>query len=219
LASGSTLNHFEHAYTRHEAEKPLQQRDVLFEQRIVLDLDAADDPTHGDQQLSLFDGYRKQYQYKLLLVLEGETGFPLGGHLRQGMAQDSWGAIGVLGEIVDQLRRHWPLARPPPAGSSRARPRKNSWPASGKSSPCSGRRGFRSSRPRAANSGGRPRLPRPGSAGECAPGLRVAADNRNIFFSSVRGATPYAVARKSYTRYANYANRLSGRGEAHAHFG
>jgi hypothetical protein len=136
LASGSTLNRFQHAYTRREAEKPPEERDVLFEQRaahlerlkqmnrylvelfiktrrvrpdrIVLDLDATDDPTHGDQQLSLFDGYRKQYQYKPLLVLEGETGFPLGGYLRPGTAHDSWGAADVLREIVAQLRSHWP---------------------------------------------------------------------------------------------------------------
>jgi hypothetical protein len=136
LASGSTLNRFQHAYTRREAEKPPEDRDVLFEQRaahvqrikqmnrylvelfiktrrvppkrIVLDLDATDDPTHGDQQLSLFDGYRKQYQYKPLLVLEGETGFPLGGYLRPGTAHDSWGAVDVLREIVAQLRTHWP---------------------------------------------------------------------------------------------------------------
>ena len=136
LASGSTLNRFQHAYTRREAAKPPEERDVLFEQReahverikqmnrylvelfirtrrqrpkrIVLDLDATDDPTHGDQQLSLFDGYRKQYQYKPLLVLDGETGFPLGGYLRPGTAHDSWGAAVALREIVAPLREVWP---------------------------------------------------------------------------------------------------------------
>lgn len=136
LASGSTLNRFQHAFTRREAKKPLEERDVLFEcreaqierikgmnrylvelfirtrreppQRIVLDFDATDDPTHGDQQLALFDGYRKQYQYKPLLVFEGETGFPLGGHLRPGTAHDGWGTVDVLQEVVPQLRQKWP---------------------------------------------------------------------------------------------------------------
>lgn len=77
LASGSTLNRFQHAYTRREAEKPPHEREVLFEQRaahveriqplnrylaqwfintrrgrserIVLDIDATDDPTHGER--------------------------------------------------------------------------------------------------------------------------------------------------------------------------
>ena len=74
----------------------------------MLDIDATDDPTHGAQQLSLFDGYRKQYQYKPLLVFEGESGFPLGGHLRPGTAHDSWGTAEVLHEIVEQLRSAWP---------------------------------------------------------------------------------------------------------------
>jgi len=136
LASGSTVNRFQHAYTRREAEKPPQEREVLFEQReahvqrikqmnrylvdlfirtrrqrparIVLDVDATDDPTHGDQQLSLFDGYRQQYQYKPLLVLDGETGFPLGGYLRPGTAHDSWGAADALRQIVAPLRAAWP---------------------------------------------------------------------------------------------------------------
>jgi hypothetical protein len=136
LASGSTLNRFQHAYTRREAKKPLEERDVLFEcraahlerikqmnrylvelfirtrreppQRIVLDFDATDDPTHGNQQLGLFDGYRKQYQYKPLLVFEGETGFPLGGHLRPGTAHDGWGTVDVLRDIVAQFRHKWP---------------------------------------------------------------------------------------------------------------
>jgi len=136
LASGSTLNRFQHAYTRREAEKPREQRAVIFEQRqahlqrirqtndylvelflrtrrqrperIVLDVDATDDPTHGDQQLSLFDGYRKQYQYKPLLIFEGQTGFPLGGHLRSGTAHDSWGAVDALREVVTKVRAAWP---------------------------------------------------------------------------------------------------------------
>ena len=136
LASGSTINRFQHAYTRREAKKPLEERDVLFEcraahmerikqmnrylvelfirtrrerpQRIVLDVDATDDPTHGNQQLALFDGYRKQYQYKPLLVFEGETGFPLGGHLRPGTAHDGWGVVDALRDIVAQLRHVWP---------------------------------------------------------------------------------------------------------------
>ena len=136
LASGSTVNRFQHAYTRREAQKPPPEREVLFEQRaahverikqsnrylvelflrtrrrrpqrIVLDIDATDDPTHGAQQLTLFDAYHCQYQYKPLLVFEGETGFPLSGHLRPGTAHDSWGAVDVLRQIVQQLRARWP---------------------------------------------------------------------------------------------------------------
>jgi hypothetical protein len=48
-------------------------RNVLFSQIIVtfqtrpaqitIDLDAFDDPTHGNQQMTLFHGFYDQYQY------------------------------------------------------------------------------------------------------------------------------------------------------------
>jgi hypothetical protein len=48
-------------------------RDVLFSQfiasfqtrpaQITIDLDAFDDPTHGNQQMTLFHGFYDQYQY------------------------------------------------------------------------------------------------------------------------------------------------------------
>jgi len=34
LASGSTINRFQHAFTRREAEKPIEERDVIFEVRL-----------------------------------------------------------------------------------------------------------------------------------------------------------------------------------------
>ncbi|MCA8999866.1 MAG: hypothetical protein KDA80_22920 [Planctomycetaceae bacterium] len=32
-ASGSTINRFQHAFTRREAEKPIEEQDVIFEVR------------------------------------------------------------------------------------------------------------------------------------------------------------------------------------------
>ena len=109
LASGSTLNRFQHAYTRREAEKPLEERDVLAEVRhaqierirglneflidvfvrtrleepreIILDLDPTDDPAHGRQQLTFWHGRYEQNQYLPMLIFEGTTGMPLGAWL------------------------------------------------------------------------------------------------------------------------------------------
>lgn len=136
LASGSTINRFHHAFTRREAEKPLEDRDVIFEVRqaqierirglneflidafvrtrkqspeqIIIDLDPTDDPTHGQQQLSLFHGYYKQYQYFPMLIFEGHTGMPLGAWLRPGTVGAGCGAADMLREIVERLRQHWP---------------------------------------------------------------------------------------------------------------
>ena len=136
LASGSTLARFQYAYTRREADRPREERSTLFEcrrvhlerirminayfvelfvktrrrppKRVIIDLDATDDETHGEQQLTLFHGYYGQYQYYPLLVFDGETGFPLGACLRHGTASASLGAAEEIERIVQALRAVWP---------------------------------------------------------------------------------------------------------------
>ena len=136
LASGSTLARFHHAYTRRDAELPLEERPVLLEQQqaqcqrikigndylvetfirtrrrrprvLILDLDATDDATHGAQVLSGYHGYFGQHQYFPLLVYEGVSGFPLGAWLRPGTVHASCGAVGTLRELVAQLRQAFP---------------------------------------------------------------------------------------------------------------
>jgi hypothetical protein len=136
LASGSTLNRFQHAFTRREADKPLEERGVLSEVRhaqlerirglneflidvfvrtrvtvpteIVIDLDPTDDPAHGQQQLTFWHGYYDQNQYFPLLIFEGTTGLPLGAWLRPGTVHASCGAVDILREMIERLRAHWP---------------------------------------------------------------------------------------------------------------
>jgi hypothetical protein len=136
LASGSTLSRFKYAYTRRESQLPVEERTIESEcqaakcqrirelnkflvelfiktrrtppKRVVLDLDASDDQTHGAQQLALFHGYYEQFQYLPLLAFEGESGFPLAAWLRPGTAHASWGAIDVLKDIVPALRAAFP---------------------------------------------------------------------------------------------------------------
>jgi hypothetical protein len=136
LASGSTLNRFHQAYTRRQADLPLEERPVLREvdaaltQRlqilnaylpelfistrrtppayVILDIDPSDDPTHGQQVLSFFHGYYDQHQYFPLFVFDGETGFPLAAWLRPGKVHASCGAVPTLQTIVAALRAAWP---------------------------------------------------------------------------------------------------------------
>jgi hypothetical protein len=139
LASGSTLARFHQAYTRREAELPPEERSVLLEQQaalcqrikigndylvetfirtrrrpprfIILDLDATDDPTHGQQVLSGYHGYFGQHQYFPLLVYDGVSGFPLGAWLRPGTVHASCGAVATLQTLIVQLRQAWPDVR------------------------------------------------------------------------------------------------------------
>jgi hypothetical protein len=78
--------------------------------RIVLDIDATDDPTHGRQQLSMFHGFYDQHMFHPLLVFDGVTGYPLAAVLRPGNAHASKGAAGILQRILPRLRRAYPEA-------------------------------------------------------------------------------------------------------------
>jgi hypothetical protein len=136
LASGSTINRFHQAFTRRQAELPVEERPVFLEvdaamsQRLkilnqylpelftrtrrtvpsslIIDLDASDDPTHGQQILTGFHGYFDQHQYFPLFAFDGATGFPLAAWLRPGTVHASCGAVDVLKEIVDHFRSVWP---------------------------------------------------------------------------------------------------------------
>jgi hypothetical protein len=139
LASGSTLARFAYAYTRRDAEVPLQERDVLVEMRqaqiqrlhllndylvdlfirtrstapteVIVDVDATDDPVHGGQALSGYHGYYQQHQYLPLLVFEGHSGFPLAACLRPGTLHASVGAVDLLRNLIRRLRAAWPEVR------------------------------------------------------------------------------------------------------------
>lgn len=136
LASGSTLARFQYAFTRRQADRPVEERSVVGEveqaqnQRLkilnrhlpalflrtrcqaptelILDIDATDDPVHGQQTLSAYHGYYGQRQYFPLLVYDGASGFPLAAWLRPGTVHASCGAVEVLAELVAQLRAAWP---------------------------------------------------------------------------------------------------------------
>jgi hypothetical protein len=75
---------------------------------IVLDVDATDDPTHGQQQLSMFHGYYDQYMLHPLLIFDGLTGFPVAAVLRAGNAHASKGAAAILKRIIGRLKKAYP---------------------------------------------------------------------------------------------------------------
>ena len=76
--------------------------------KVLLDFDATDDPTHGDQEGSYYHSYYKQHMYHPLLVFDGETGHLLTALLRAGNTHGSRSAVALLKRIVGRLRRRWP---------------------------------------------------------------------------------------------------------------
>lgn len=77
-------------------------------ERVLLDLDATDDPVHGEQEGTFYHGYYKTRMYHPLLVFDGETNQLITAVLRCGNTHASRGALSVLGRIVGRLREAWP---------------------------------------------------------------------------------------------------------------
>ena len=75
-------------------------------EKIILDLDATDDPIHGSQEGRFFHGYYKHYCYLPLYIFCGEQ--LLCSRLRTANRDVSDGSIEELERIVKPLREVWP---------------------------------------------------------------------------------------------------------------
>jgi hypothetical protein len=117
LASQPTISRFENAA---DARACYRMAEALFElyldrrgeggppKKILLDFDATDDPTHGEQEGSYYHGYYEQHMYHPLLVFDGESGHLITAILRAGNTHASRSAVAVLERIVTRLRQKWP---------------------------------------------------------------------------------------------------------------
>lgn len=115
LASQPTLSRFENAVDIDSLER---LHDFFIDDfiasfdappaSITLDVDAWDDPCHGQQQLALFHGYFDQYPYFPLTISCAETDHVLWTALRPGAVHAALGADDDLEHVVNRLRQAWP---------------------------------------------------------------------------------------------------------------
>ncbi len=75
-------------------------------EEIVLDLDATDDPIHGQQEGRFFHGYYRNYCYLPLYIFCGEH--LLCARLRPSNIDGAAGSVDELERIVGQIRQSWP---------------------------------------------------------------------------------------------------------------
>lgn len=118
LASQPTLSRFENAI---DTRSFFRLRDMLIDQfiasfdeppqRLTLDIDPFDDPTHGQQQLTFFHGYYRQYQYLPRVITCAENDLVLSLCLLYGSAHPTLGAAEDLEYVVGRLREAWPEVR------------------------------------------------------------------------------------------------------------
>ena len=75
---------------------------------ILLDIDSTDDPTHGRQQLSFFNGAYNQHMYHPMLVFERHTGCLLSVRLRPGNASSHARILPMLARLIPRLQAAFP---------------------------------------------------------------------------------------------------------------
>jgi Transposase DDE domain group 1 len=75
---------------------------------IILDMDDTDDPTHGSQQLQIFNGYFDEYCYMPLHIYEGISGKLVTTILRPGKRSSGKEVVSIIKRIVKKIRQAWP---------------------------------------------------------------------------------------------------------------
>lgn len=79
--------------------------------KIILDIDDTDDPTHGAQQLSLFNAYYEEYCFMPLHIYEGYSGKLICTVLRPGKRPDGSEIAAILKRVLNRIRQRWPKVR------------------------------------------------------------------------------------------------------------
>jgi len=123
LASQPTLSRFENTPDRKQLFRMSEVlADTVIERhrsrlygrarRITIDLDPTDDPTHGAQQLSFFNGHYDTWCYLpvvgFLSFNDEREQFLFTAILRPGNAPGSRGAVGILRRLIARLREAFP---------------------------------------------------------------------------------------------------------------
>jgi hypothetical protein len=124
LAGKSTLNRFEHGAVSDAAVDRYKRIEVKTEaitdllidlfvetqassaKRFILDLDATDDPVHGEQEGRFFHGYYGHYCFLPLYIACGDS--ILWAELRPSNIDAAKGSIEALERVVGRVRRRFP---------------------------------------------------------------------------------------------------------------
>jgi hypothetical protein len=115
LESGAAVDSHQDRYKRIEVNTEAVKRffvEVFLSGRpepdtlLILDLDATDDPLHGQQEGRFFHGYYGHYCYLPLYIFCGEA--LLWAQLRESDIDASAGAVEAVEQVVGQIRQRWP---------------------------------------------------------------------------------------------------------------
>jgi hypothetical protein len=115
LASQPTLSRFENSISIASLKRLrrlfVDQFIAAFDSpplRLTFDLDAVDDPAHGEQQLTFWNNYYDQNQYLPLIISCADNDLLVALSLRHGIASATLGADDDLEYVVTRVRDAWP---------------------------------------------------------------------------------------------------------------
>ena len=119
IAGKSTLNRLEPTRYHKISHNPMAIRNLLVDlfldarerapRQIILDLDATDDPVHGEQEGRFFHGYYDCYCYLPLYVFCGRD--LLAAKLRRAERDAADGAVEEIARVVARIVARWPRTR------------------------------------------------------------------------------------------------------------
>ena len=114
LASQPTISRFENSMDKHaifefsNAWADHYVSSLSGRKRIIIDVDATDDPTHGNQQMSMFNGYYGQFMLNELFFHDGETGQIILPVLRPGNSHSNKWYVAILKRIIIKIYKSYP---------------------------------------------------------------------------------------------------------------
>jgi hypothetical protein len=114
LASQPTMSRFENSFDKHSvfalcnAWIDRYVSTLVNREQLVIDIDGTDDPTHGAQQLSMFNGYYGQFMYNELFFHDGDTGQIIVPILRPGNSHSNKWYVAILKRILKKVRAAYP---------------------------------------------------------------------------------------------------------------
>lgn len=114
LVSQPTISRFENSFDKHSIFElcnawvdkyvdSLQGRDC-----VTIDVDGTDDPTYGNQQLSMYNGYYGQFMYNELFFHDAQSGQIIIPVLRPGNSHSNKWYVSILKRIVKKIRNAYP---------------------------------------------------------------------------------------------------------------
>lgn len=114
LASQPTLSRFENNMNKADIFKLCYAwidryvSTLKGRRKVIIDIDATDDPTHGAQQMTMFNGFYGQFMYNELFFHDGDTGQIIVPVLRPGNSHSNKWYVSILKRVLQRIRAVYP---------------------------------------------------------------------------------------------------------------